>query len=101
MGSDSDDEVSVSSDPKAWVATPPTLGRGLRLVRFHGKGSPSSDPRGSDFVSPGTQGEISAWIVPWDRICYQTKAVAPGWDLNRFNHYGVEAHAREHVSGTS
>ena len=60
VGSDSEDEVSASSDSKAWVLTPPTPRRGLRLVRSCGEDSASSAPQGSDFVSPGPRGEISA-----------------------------------------
>ena len=64
VSSNSEDEVSASFDPKAWAPTPPTSGHGLQLVRSHGEGSASSDPRGSDSVSPGPQGEISALPVP-------------------------------------
>ena len=101
MGFDSEDEVAASSYPKAWAPTPLTLGRRLRLIQSHGEGSASTDPQGLDFISPSRQGEISTSPVPWGRICYQAKAVALGWDSNRFNHYSVETHAREHVSGVS
>ena len=70
--SDSEDEVSASSDTKAWAPTlrmrflpHPTPRRGLQLIRFHGEGSALSDPRGSDSVSPGSQGAISASPDPW------------------------------------
>ena len=62
--SDSEDEVSASFDPKAWAGTPPAPGRGVQLVRSHGEGSASSDPRGSDYVSPGPKGEIFASPIP-------------------------------------
>ena len=116
--SDSKDEVSASSDPKAWALTPrtrfpprPNPRRGLRLLRPQGAGSDSSGPMGRALPRLTPKGRIPSCSAPRARfpprpfprgqICYRTKAVALGWDPNRFNHYSVEAHAQEHLSGTS
>ena len=84
MGTDSEDEVSTSSEPKAWAATPPTPGCGLRLVRSHGEGSASSDTRGSNSVSPGPKGEISASPVPWGLDLLPNKSSGPRVGLEPF-----------------
>ena len=77
VSSDSEDEVFASSDPKAWAPTPPTPGRGLRLIRPYGESSALSDLRGSDFVSPGPQGGISASPVPWGSDLLSDKNSGP------------------------
>ena len=77
MGFNSKDEVSASSDPKAWAATSLTPGCGLRLVRSHGEGSASSDPRVLDSVSLGPQGEISASLVPLGSNLLPDKSSGP------------------------
>ena len=118
MGFDSEDEDSALSDPKAWAPTPRmrfsprlTPRRGLRLLRPQGAGSDSFGPMGRAPPRPTPEGRIPSRPAPRARfpprlfprglIRYRTKAVAPGWDPNRFNHYGMEAHNREHVSDAS
>ena len=70
--SDSEDEISASSDPKAWAPTPRTRfpphptprrglrlrGRGFRLVRPQGVGSDSSDPRARAPTRPVPRGGL-------------------------------------------
>ena len=95
--SNSEDEISAPSAPKG-RATPrptprtrfpprPTPRRGFQLVRSHRKGSASSDPRGSDSVSPG----------PWESDLLPDKSSGPGVGpepLQPLRHGGARPGAR-------
>ena len=105
--------TAASSDPQGpgHASSHPTPRRGLRLLRPQGAGSDSSGPTGSAPPRPTPEGRIPSHPAPrtrfpprpfpGGRICYRTKVVALGWDPNHFNHYGMEVHAREHVSNVS